>query len=491
MKENNLINYHILELKVIENFSERTKNICLHNSLETIYKIIQYYFEHGDFLELRNCGTKSNLELLSMAEKYINAYDVTPEMLTHEGHHRSFEEYKTFCFEQFGLASEDAEKFRHAFVEERFPFFQFILMILSRLLSKREYYLFEHNFGYFANKKKLTLQASGDLFKVTRERIRQISQNFPFKVREILSAFSLELYYITNHLQYNLRYHKDLLIIDQKTADLINKVEELNNTPRFYALGFSILYQKDYYYFQEETHPYRNYYLVKRELATLFDFGEFFHHLSSEYVKRRKEAKFVDFEKFLEPYYRRKGARKNKHVEDCCKYIASSEFDLEVDHTGQLILPRNTLIRLFEKIVDIIREAGRPLHLKEIFVRLKARSSKVPPSIESLRSSVLISDEIVAIGKTSTYGLKEWTHLNTGTIKKLAKEYLEKSEKPVHVSELSKYVNQFRKTLDKNVYANLKLDSTGTYIFFKGGFIGLASKNYNSAHSAPGQYELL
>ncbi|MDP2424082.1 MAG: hypothetical protein U1C46_02030 [Bacteroidales bacterium] len=491
MEENSLINYHILELKMLENFSERTKNICLDNSLETIYKLIEYYNEHGGFQNLRNCGTKSNGELVSMIEKYIGRFKVEPEMLTSEGHHRSFEEYKIFCFEQFGLGSEEAEKFRHSFIEERFPFFQFILLILKRLLNPREFFLFEHNFSYFNNKKKLTLQAAGNLYGITRERIRQVSHDIPFKTREILSAFSLELHFITNYLQYDLKFRKDMILVDQQTADTINKMEGMDCTTRFFAFGLSILFQNDYYFFQEDIHDYRNYYLVNRDHATLFDFSEFYHQLSLENQTRRKTDQLIDFGTFLQPFYRRQGARRNKHIEDLCKFIAQQEFNFEVTPTDQFVLPRNTIIRLSERIFDIIKEKGRPMHLKEIFAQLKSRGFRVPPSIESLRSSVLISDEIVALGKTSTYALKEWSQLKTGTIKKIAKDYLEQQDKPVHLSELSKYVNQYRKTLDKNIYANLKLDHTGTFIFFKGGFIGLRSKNYLSLGSTPGQLELL
>jgi DNA-directed RNA polymerase delta subunit len=76
---------------------------------------------------------------------------------------------------------------------------------------------------------------------------------------------------------------------------------------------------------------------------------------------------------------------------------------------------------------------------------------------------------VVAIGKTSTYALASWSQVKTGTIKQLAKEFLENHEHPVHLSDLSKHVNKFRKTHEKNVYSNLKLDRTGTFVFLQRG----------------------
>ncbi len=478
MKENSLINYHILELKVLENFSERTKNICLDNQLETLFKLISYYFEYGTFIDLRNCGVKSNTELITMVKKYVDKHKVIPEMLEHEGHHRTFEEYKVYCYEQFGLKSEDAEKFRHSFVEGRFPLFEFILMILQKLLSAREFFLLEYNFGYFKSRKKLTLQAAGDIYGITRERIRQITHEIPYKIREILSAFSVELNFIKEYLQYDLKYVNDAILIDQETTDQINSLDEVNCTPRFIAIGFSMLFQDEYYFFQEERHNYKNYYLVKRDLAAIFDFSEYYHMLSVEDSVRKKTPKPVEFSKFLHRCYRKPEYESNHRIEKLCQFIANLEFGCELTPAGELVFRRNTIIRISERIVDILRAHGKPMQLKDIFAKLKEQSPKVPPSIESLRSSVLISDEIAALGKTSTYSLREWKNVKTGTIKEIAKEHLEKFERPLHISELAKYIKQYRKTLEKNIYANIKLDKTGTFVFFKGGYIGLASKKY-------------
>jgi mRNA-degrading endonuclease YafQ of YafQ-DinJ toxin-antitoxin module len=64
----NLINYHIEELKNINNLSERTKNVCLEGSLDTLYKILYYYLERGTFRDIRNCGLKTDLELIHLSK---------------------------------------------------------------------------------------------------------------------------------------------------------------------------------------------------------------------------------------------------------------------------------------------------------------------------------------------------------------------------------------------------------------------------------------
>ena len=491
MSEQSLVNYHLIELKIAENLSERATNICLDNELDSLFKVLDYFIEHQSFIELRNCGKKTNEELVTMCHKYIDKYDITHETLKESDHHRTFEEYKLFCFEQFNLSTHEAETFRHAFLEERFPLFQFMLTIVKKLLSEREYFIFEHNFGYFENKNKLTLQAIGNLYNITRERIRQISHDIPFKVRDVLSPFAEELFFIENHIQYDLKKYKDYILIDEKTKESINSSEDLNCTARFYSFGFSMLYHNEYYFFQEQYDDYKQYYLINRKLAEQFDFAEFYHNLSTKAGERITTDIVIDFRHYVRSFYRPGKFSYFERIVDMCRHIASGEFGFRCNLKDELLIPRNTKVKLSEFILQILKEKNRPMHLKEIADELIRRKLKTSSGVESLRSSILTLDEVVAIGKTSTYALASWSNIKTGTIKELAKEFLEDREHPVRISELAKHINLFRKTQEKNVYSNLKLDKSGTFVFYKGGYVGLGSKNYTSLGSTIGQLSLL
>ena len=56
----------------MENLSVRSQNICEWNNLEDLVSILHYYWENNDFFKLRNCGQKSNTELISLCKKYEN-----------------------------------------------------------------------------------------------------------------------------------------------------------------------------------------------------------------------------------------------------------------------------------------------------------------------------------------------------------------------------------------------------------------------------------
>jgi hypothetical protein len=63
-------NYSISQLSIIENLTLRTQNVCKNNKLDDLSIIIDYYEKYHSFLKLRNCGHKSNDELIKLANKY-------------------------------------------------------------------------------------------------------------------------------------------------------------------------------------------------------------------------------------------------------------------------------------------------------------------------------------------------------------------------------------------------------------------------------------
>lgn len=90
----------------------------------------------------------------------------------------------------------------------------------------------------------------------------------------------------------------------------------------------------------------------------------------------------------------------------------------------------------------------------------------------------------VPIGRSSTFGLKKWEqeldNFKGGTIRSITKELLEKSETPKHISEIADHVLRFRPTSNSsNIFQNLRLDKSGTFVFFKNSYIGLNYKKYN------------
>ena len=67
----------IEQLQIQNMISCRTYNICKRNSLDSVHDIIKYYLDKKTFIKLRNCGRKSNEELLEVVECYSDQYFTT------------------------------------------------------------------------------------------------------------------------------------------------------------------------------------------------------------------------------------------------------------------------------------------------------------------------------------------------------------------------------------------------------------------------------
>lgn len=473
-----LINYHIEELKRMENLSERTKNVCTEGSLDTLFKILYYFLERNTFRDIRNCGLKTDMELINLSKKYLGISGLTLEDLRMNEPLLGFEDFKLFCYVNFKVPSEVTESYKDEFISKDFPLFSYVQTIIKYILNDREQYIFNNNYGFVEKSQKRTLQAIGDHYSITRERVRQISQKVPDKVFTAITKISHRFVNIDKHFDYGLDLKKEIIVINQDLVDQINKREKLTYTGKLYALVFSGIFQRYFISTQSIENNYHHYYLVSRKYKDVFDFKSFIYEIEEQNSVRMVNDMPTDMLGFLNRFVL-PGQTVNDRLKQICKRIATEEFGLGYDKTN-LIFKRNSLVKLSEHIISILTAVGRPMKLTEICKELKTRSKRIPPNIESLRSSILSIEEVAAIGKTSTYALKEWDMVKTGTIKELVKEFLDASPEPKHISEIAVYVNKFRKTTDKNILSNLKLDKTNTYVFFKLGYIGLKYKQYKN-----------
>ena len=67
----------INEIFLKEEISVRAFNTCTDNEIETISELIEYYNTYGSFKHFRNCGKKTDSELISICLKYFDSENVT------------------------------------------------------------------------------------------------------------------------------------------------------------------------------------------------------------------------------------------------------------------------------------------------------------------------------------------------------------------------------------------------------------------------------
>ena len=62
------------EIYKTEKISVRSYHVCKSYSLNSIIDLKNYYYKYESFFRLRNCGVKSNNELIELCNQYQTEY---------------------------------------------------------------------------------------------------------------------------------------------------------------------------------------------------------------------------------------------------------------------------------------------------------------------------------------------------------------------------------------------------------------------------------
>ena len=150
----------------------------------------------------------------------------------------------------------------------------------------------------------------------------------------------------------------------------------------------------------------------------------------------------------------------------------------------KLVFKTNRKIAISAYIEEVLKNIGRPAHIDEILAKCIALYSDRTFSRSQIASNVRKVPGIRFFGRSSTYGLLIWETFDSsvkgGTIRDIVEEYLNDFDVPKHISRITIYVNKYRATSEYNLMSNIKLEAKGRFIHFKCGFIGLASKKYDT-----------
>lgn len=158
---------------------------------------------------------------------------------------------------------------------------------------------------------------------------------------------------------------------------------------------------------------------------------------------------------------------------------------------GHLHLPANTKSNQEDPLEEVLQRLDEPSHLNDIQALWHELFPERPITAAGRRSVVVRNKErFLSIGRTSTYGLRTWeaerNGLKGGTIRGIIDDLLDGSEQPLHLEDVVEEVRRFRPdTYLNSVRLNLQLDTSGRFMFFPGGYLGLSSKVYQAIPAPP------
>ncbi len=235
-----------------------------------------------------------------------------------------------------------------------------------------------------------------------------------------------------------------------------------------------------------DTNPY--FCLVPSSLAGLFDFGAFIRDLDERMSEKRMGEEKVRLRSLIDAHLKVQYCEEQlPDIETACRAILKRHFPIELD-LDYVTLPSNCHKTNTFIVEGILREAGKPMTFDEIYEKYRTEYPERDSTESSLRGAITTNRNIIPIGRTSTYVLKEWNHLGErgGTVRGLVSEYLDSFEEPVApVDDVCDYIRRFRPgTSENSISGNLMLDKNRRFVILSGDgirYYGYSDRDYGDA----------
>lgn len=197
---------------------------------------------------------------------------------------------------------------------------------------------------------------------------------------------------------------------------------------------------------------------IPASLAESFDFNGFLAGIESRNAEKRTDVSYLPL------------PDRTPEIGELAATLAALRYGWLSDN-GSLVIPPNADKNRSDIMEDIIRDAGRPLSIDEIYMEYRRRYPDRDTNLFRIRGNMFSNPRIIPIGRSGVYSLADWTDGSErgGTIRSFVQECLDNSESHiVPVGEVCDYVRRFRPTSSNdNIVANLMLDSEKKFRIIK------------------------
>lgn len=365
-----------------------------------------------------------------------------------------------------------------------FPIFLAIREYLSNL-SSEEHTLINDGLNIYNDQTLLERSEIATILSLTVERVRQKRNKIICNLGKYFEQFS----------EYDFFSHEAYSFQMRQVDHEINSAEGTNFNLNFISWVLSCI-SKDISLIGDTTKAIGGYYdidstlcIVPTHLLHYFDFEGFMSEVRETYAQKRINEENIALNDLINRHLKVQYCDDElKEIELTCRTIFYLFFPLEVD-MGKVIFPANSRKNNPIIIEEILRNAGHPMTLDELYDEFMYLYPERTVMYESFRGNINNNPNIVPIGRTSTYALAEWnsTEFRGGTIRLFVQEIIDSSAgKIVSIDDVTNYVTRFRPETDEaKILSNLSQDSDGTYKFyFKDGlmYVGYSSETYSDEY---------
>jgi hypothetical protein len=379
--------------------------------------------------------------------------------------------------------------------ESIFLFVDYLINV-NALFNQTQTEIFKKSFKIYRNQKELTLDEIAKEVGLSTERVRQRRKGFLDEVFNKLlftQNFNDDLFQ-----KYNLDITSNHLDINMDIVEIINLKNKTNLSKQFitYILfaylsnSFTLVGNVEdvlqpKYFNASNRYNWLNFYLIKKELIYEIDFNALVNDIESRISNKIEETYTFNFKSYLSKFLINNQIECLNLIFPIAEKIVNDEFELYLDLYENIIFKKNTARQVHEYTYEALEELGKPSKVKVIFEKVIELHPNYETEEAKIRSSMKRKNGFVPIGRKSVFGLKKWENelenFKGGTIRDIVEEFLMQFSEPKHISDITEHVLKYRpKSNQYSILQNLKLDESGSYVFFKGSHIGLTSKKYES-----------
>jgi hypothetical protein len=442
-----------------------------------------------NFQDIKNVGTKTVIELKSF-------FDLITHFITNVAEVENENDLiairnRFFIEKTFSISSIPNEML------ESQSIFNLVDFLIGKnvIFEKNESIIFQKAFKIFDNQPELTLDELAEEINISRERVRQIRKG-------ILDNLFNKLQFVKNieddlYQKYGIDQNQNLIKFDDVLNNQINEVNNTNFSIEFNTfIIFSYLSDKfdlvgeiedvllPKYFNSRDRHNWDNFYLVKNNVSSFFNFIDFANDLDKRLSDRIYESYNFNFKSYLSSFFSSNKLDELDFVLVVAENILNNEFGIYIDTDDSIRFNRNSQKPAHEFAQEAMKLLGKPSKVNEITRKIEELFPDYETNDAKVRASLKRQNGFVPIGRIGLFGLQEWEkeleNFKGGTIRQIVAEYLNNNSIPKNYSDITSYVLQFRpKTNEYSIIQNIKLDESKTFIFFKNSFVGLLSKTYD------------
>lgn len=303
---------------------------------------------------------------------------------------------------------------------------------------KRHQDIVKARFGLFGKEAK-TLEEIGREHQITRERVRQIVNEFFKKIKEKKSTATFAQ--VLEIVEFTLGENSGIMDEERLLEALAGGNQLERNAILFFLECLDEIgklegdeFKKSYAHRNFNIDEWKN---VKNRIREILEEEQRIH--SHDELKRKHEEKFGLIE-----------IAKLEHYLSVSSEISKNEFGkIGLSHWGE-INPKVT----WQRAYLVLEEVGEPLHFREIAKLIdKYKLGKRKAHPQTVHNELIKDSKFVLVGR-GVYALAKWGY-KKGTVKDVLEDILKKSGRPLGKNEILEKILKIRQVKKSTILINL------------------------------------